>query len=79
MCPRAARRDCHRAETDDKERHVDNLAEELPYESCSPTCANRLCHRIQPGTGALRAALRDRAIDRPPKYAFVEMGVSCLK
>ena len=40
--------DCHQATTDPQRAHVDQLAEALRYEPCSPRCANWLRYGIQP-------------------------------
>ncbi len=40
--------ECHPAETDAQERHVDRLTEALRFEPCSPRCANWLRYGIQP-------------------------------
>jgi hypothetical protein len=40
--------DCHQATTDTQQAHVDQLAEALRYEPCSPRCANWLRYGIQP-------------------------------
>ncbi|MBB4933747.1 hypothetical protein F4561_004567 [Lipingzhangella halophila] len=40
--------ECHPAETDAQERHVDRLVEALRFEPCSPRCSNWLRYGIQP-------------------------------
>ena len=40
--------DCHQATTDNQQAHVEQLAEALRYEPCSPRCANWLRYGIQP-------------------------------
>jgi hypothetical protein len=40
--------DCHQAQTDAQRAHIDQLAEALRYEPCSPRCANWLRYGIQP-------------------------------
>jgi hypothetical protein len=40
--------DCHQATTDPQRDHIDQLAEALRYEPCSPRCANWLRYGIQP-------------------------------
>src|SRR6202034_1931010 len=40
--------DCHQATTDAQRAHVDQLAEALRYEPCSPRCVNWLRYGIQP-------------------------------
>jgi hypothetical protein len=39
---------CHEARTDAQQTHIDQLAEALRYEPCSPRCANWLRYGIQP-------------------------------
>jgi hypothetical protein len=40
--------DCHQATTDPEQAHVEQLAQALRYEPCSPRCANWLRYGIQP-------------------------------
>jgi hypothetical protein len=40
--------DCHQADTDNQQAHMDRLAEALRFEPCSPRCANWLRYGIQP-------------------------------
>jgi hypothetical protein len=40
--------ECHQAQTHAQQAHIDQLAEALRYEPCSPRCANWLRYGIQP-------------------------------
>ena len=40
--------DCHQAESDAQRAHVEQLAEALRFEPCSPRCANWLRYGVQP-------------------------------
>jgi hypothetical protein len=40
--------DCHQAESDAQRSHVEQLAEALRFEPCSPRCANWLRYGVQP-------------------------------
>jgi hypothetical protein len=40
--------DCHQAESDTQRAHVEQLAQALRYEPCSPRCANWLRYGVQP-------------------------------
>ncbi len=40
--------DCHQADSDPQRAHVEQLAQALRYEPCSPRCANWLRYGVQP-------------------------------